>query len=158
MASGPYNISNKLAWGSTWSIIDGTHKIMLVTSAYVFDPDHEFVTNTAGDSTDPLFNELNATLYTGGFAGSSRFAPSITIVQDDSTNKSRIFVPNQTWPTLGGGVNDTAAAIIIWTVGTSDADSTLDAYIDINDQTTNGTDFIVNLDQTNGVVDLFSNV
>ena len=54
---------------------------------------------------------------------------------------AQIVLSQVTWPALGGTTNDTIGAAAIYWAGTSDANSELVAYLDLDNTETNGNDF-----------------
>jgi len=122
-----------------------TIKAILVTPGYVYDPDHTVIDNGADDSTDPSFNEISATNYTGGFAGAGRKTVTIAAGAVDNTNNYAYWaLTDLTWSSLGGASNATVGAIILVKEITDDTASRLIAYLGITDRSTDGNDFPVN--------------
>jgi hypothetical protein len=117
-------LKGAIAWESD------TLKVLLVTSSYTPDPDHNFVSSANAA-------ELSGTGYVSGFAGSGRKALANKLVTQDDTNNLAIATADATeWAGINAGA---AAWAIIYKPGTSDADSVIIATIDIPDVTTNGT-------------------
>lgn len=105
--------------------VTGTLKAMLVKSSYVFNPDHQFV-------SDLVASECDATNYNGGFSGTSRLVISTgkAWTQDDANDVAKFDATDTlTWANLGGAVNNTVV-LVLYMNGTSDADSRLVAYYD----------------------------
>jgi hypothetical protein len=122
-----------------------TLKLMLVTPGYVYDPDHTVIDNGANNSTDPSFNEISATNYTGGFGGGGRKTATITgNTIDTSTNKAYLTITDLTWSSLGGASNATVGALILVKEITNDTASRLIAYLGITNRATDGSDFPIN--------------
>lgn len=96
-------------------------KVMLVTSAYVANPDDDF-------ASTPAAFEVVGTGYTGGFGGSGRktFTTKVTAV-DDANNRGYFDADDLVWIGVNGF---TVAAMVFYKEGTSDADSDLIAYVD----------------------------
>lgn len=140
MASGWYNKGLFEVSSATIDLISDTTKLMLVDTSYTYDPDHEVVDNGANNATDPSFNELVATSYTGGFAGAGRKTLTITGGENDTNNRADFAIADVTWTALGGGVNDTIGGAILIKEGTNDTDSRLIAFFDLTDTPTNGSD------------------
>lgn len=119
----------EIANGGT-DYLTGTIKVMLVTATYVFNVDH----NTVSQIT----NELSGTGYVGGFQGSGRkLLASKAVTQDDVNNRAEFDAADVTWTAINAGV---AAAAVMFRELTSDALSPLLAYLDFTGVTTNGGD------------------
>jgi hypothetical protein len=140
MASGFYNKGLLEVTDGTIVLGSTTLKLMLVDTGYTFDPDHDVIDNGANNSTDPSFNEIVATNYTGGFGGSGRKTLTITSQENDTNNRADYAIADVTWTALGGGTNDTIGGAIIIKEGTNDTDSRLIGYFDLTDTPTNGSD------------------
>lgn len=142
MASLVYNRAKNGMWGGNGaaiSLLSDTIKVMLVTSAYTANPDHDYIT-ASGAGT----NEIVATNYTGAFGGAGRKTlASKTLTEDDTNDRSVFDAADVTWTSIGGATNATIAAAILVKEGTSDADSQLLVYIDIADTATNGGDITI---------------
>ena len=127
MAALVYNRAKKEIMDGTIDLLTDTLKIMLVTSSYVADTDHDFV-DEAG-ANDPIDHELSGSGYTAGFGGSGRKTLSSNAVSEDDANDRAEFddTADITWTAINAG---TAAAAILYKHNTSDTDSVLIAYID----------------------------
>lgn len=127
MANFVYNTAAKRMWDRAVGTIDllaDTIKVMLVTSAYVANRDHEFVSSASG-------SEISATNYTGGFAGAGRKILGTKVLTTDLTNDRVEFdVADVPWAAIGGALNATINAAIVIKEVTNDAASLLIAYID----------------------------
>lgn len=132
------------------SILNGTIdldttalKFMLVGSTYTFNPDHDFV--------DDLV-EITATNYTAGFNGAGRKAATVTLTEQTANNRVVTIFGNLTWTALGGATNDTVQAGVLIREITNDAASIPIVFLDFTggNVTTNGSDFTINFDATNG--------
>jgi hypothetical protein len=122
-----------------------TLKLMLVTPGYVYDPDHTVIDNGANNATDPSYNEIVATNYTGGFGGGGRKTATITgNLVDTATNKAFLTIADLTWSSLGGASNATVGALILVKEITNDTASRLIAYLGITNRATDGSDFPIN--------------
>jgi hypothetical protein len=139
---GMYNRAIKEILDRTLDITTGV-KAMLVDDAYTFDADQDFVSSVAA-------NEISATNYAGGFGGAGRKAATLTFEEQDASNRGVIKIGNLTWTALGGAVNDTVGGLILIKEITNDAASKLIAYLPLADTPTNGSDFGVTFDATNG--------
>lgn len=132
-----------------------TTKLALVTSSYVFNKDDEFV--DAGGANDVLDHEANVTNYTRGWGGAGRKTATVTISYDAASDRVEVVLADVTWTSLGGATNQTlVAAILVKEGGANDTTSRLIAYFDFADFTTNGTNFTLDFDNTDG--NLFINV
>jgi hypothetical protein len=144
MASGVYNIAKERLAKDTINLTTDTLKVLLLGSGYTFDADHQFV-STTGVGT----NEVNPTNYV-------RKTVTVTITRQDASDRAVVIISQPTWTALGGASNATiASALLIKDTG-SDATSPLIANLDLSPSTltTNGSDFTLTFDQTNGNVRL----
>ncbi len=142
MASGWFTQGLKKLLDGTIDIDTSTLKIILVDSGYTFNADHDVIDNGANDATDPSFNEIVATNYTGGYAGAGRKTASVTLQVNDTDNRVDIAIGDLTWTSLGGASNDTpAAAILAFETGGADTTTVPIAYLDFTDTPTNGGNF-----------------
>jgi hypothetical protein len=118
-------------------------KFMLAKSTYSFDPDHSAVSSVT---------EISATNYTGGFGGGGRKAATVTLTEQTASNRVVTIFGNLTWTALGGGANDTVQAGVLIREITNDAASIPIVFLDFTggNVTTNGSDFTINFDATNG--------
>lgn len=140
MASFVYNNAIHKINQNDLDLESDTIKIMLVGTGYTPDRDHDFIGSGAGT---PGGEELTATNYTGGFGGASRLTltgKSFTLSDADDWSVFDATDP-VIWPSLGNGVNDTAAGAIIIKEITSDADSLLIVFVDFPNRLTDGNDF-----------------
>ena len=117
-------------------LADTAIKMILVTSGYTANRDHDFVSSIGA-------NELSGTGYVAGFNGSGRIAlASKTITEDDTNDRANYGAANPTWTGINAGT--VAAAIIVKEI-TNDAASELIAYLDGVAKVTNGGDLTVTL-------------
>ncbi len=142
MASGWYNKALAGIMDGSIDLDTNTLKIMLVGTGYTYDPDDDFI-DEAG-ANDPVDEEISATNYTGGFGGAGRKAASITVVEQDASNRGIAVIGDLTWAQLGNGTNDTIAAGILVKEITNDAASVLIAYFDVTNTLTDGSDIKFN--------------
>jgi hypothetical protein len=148
MASKWYN--NGLLQAAQLGLDNISLKAMLVDAGYTFDDSHTLVDNGANNATDPSFNEIVATNYTGGFNGAGRKAVTKTPSVQQANDRVIVVLSDLTWTALGGAVNDTVAGLLLIREITNDAASLLIAYIDFTDTPTNGGDFTVDFDAVDG--------
>lgn len=139
MPSGFYSKALEDILGGVFSL-SSTLKVMLVDTAYVYDPDHTVIDNGANNTTDPSFCELVATNYAGGFNGAGRKTATITRDTDNATNRARFALGDLTWTALGGATNGTIGGAILIREVTNDAASRVVAFWDLTDTPTNGGD------------------
>lgn len=150
MASGFYNQALADILTGSIDMDSNTLKIMLVDTGYTYDPDHQVVDNGANDATDPSYNEIVATNYTGGYNGAGRKTATLTVSKQDANNRAIITIGDLTWTSLGGATNDTVGGAILIKEITNDTSSRLIAFFDLTDTPTNGGDFTLDFDGTNG--------
>ena len=143
MASFIYNQAGHEINDNTLDIVSNTTKLMLVTTSYTANKDHTVIDNGANDATDPSFNELTVSGYTGGFAGAGRKTIDITGQVNNTDDRSdwEIHSATITWTTLTAG--ETIGGAIIVKEITNDTASRLIAYLDLTDTATNGGDFSI---------------
>ena len=137
MASGWYNKALADIMNGSIDLDSHTLKIMLVGTGYTYDPDDDFIEEAAND---PNEEEITATNYTAGFGGAGRKTATITIVEQDASNRGIAVIGDLTWSVLGNGTNDTIAAGILVKEITNDAASILIAYFDVTNTLTDGKD------------------
>lgn len=124
-------------------------KVMLCGAGLTADQDTDFI-GSAGGSAGAT--EITATNYTRGFGGAGRKAATTTFAEQDANNRAVVIVGDLTWTALGGAVNDTVGFACLVKEVSSDADSELIAVFDLTDTPTNGSDFTLDFDATNGNV------
>lgn len=146
MASGVYNKVKKMLLDATIDLDTDTIKVMLVTSSYTPNADHDFVDDISG-------NELSGTGYTAGFGNSGRKTLSNkSVTQDDATDKG-VFdnTADLTWSSINAG---TAAYAVLIKEITSDAASIPICWLELSPNvTTNGGDLTVAFN-TSGIINL----
>lgn len=136
MASGAYQSGISKILDGTIDLDTTALKIMLLSSEYTYNPDHDFVDDlTAGSG------EVNATNYTGGFGGGGRKAATVSISIDNTNNKVIVAFTDLTWTAIGGATNDTIAGAALIREITNDAASIPLVFFDFTDLSTNGGDF-----------------
>ena len=132
MASAWFNRGKQQVLSGSTSLLSDTIKVMLVTSSYTFDADHNFV-------SEVVANEVSVIGYTGGFAGAGRKALANKSVTEDDTNDLAYFdADDLTWTGLATGAT-VGGAILVKEV-TNDAASQLLVFMDLADTPTNGGD------------------
>jgi hypothetical protein len=142
MASGWYNSGLRDVADRTIDLAADTLKLILVTSSYVPDPDHDFAND--------LTNELSGTGYTGGFAGSGRKTISSKAFSTDTANNRVEFTWGATtWTAINAG--NPKYAILVKEI-TNDAATRLIAYLDLGTVVTNGGDLTITPDATAGAL------
>lgn len=135
MASGWFSQGVLSCINGTIDLDTSTIKVMLVTSSYTYDPDHQAVNTISA-------NEISATNYTGGYGGGGRKTASVTLQKSDANNRVEIAIADLTWTSLGGVSNATpSGAVVIYETGGNDTSSTPIAFLDFSDTPTNGGNF-----------------
>lgn len=149
MASFWYNKAVQEVLTGAIDLDSNTLKVMLVNSTYTPNNDDDVV--DAGGASDAVDAEITATNYTRGWGGAGRKTASITITEQDANNRAVVVFSDITWTALGGATNDTVVgAILIKEGGANDTTSRLIAYWDLSDTATNGGNFVLSMDATNG--------
>ena len=98
-----------------------TVKAMLVSPAYTFDPDDEFV-------SDVVAAEVSGTGYAAGFAGAGRVTiASLAVTVDNTNDWVKVDAADPSWAGINLGATQ-IGGIILWLPKTSDADSPLICY------------------------------
>ena len=144
MASGWYNSGVRDIVDRTIDFSADTLKLILVTSSYTPDADHNFA--------DDLTNELSGTGYTGGFAGSGRKTIGSKAFETDTTNNRVEFTwGGVTWTAINAG--NPKYAILVKEI-TNDAATRLIAYLDLGTVVTNGGDLTVTPSATLGALQI----
>lgn len=147
MASGWYTSGLRDVADRTIDLVGDTLKLMLVTSAYTPNKDHDFV-------DDVNAAELTGGNYTAGFAGAGRKTLAGKAFSTDTGNdRVEWTFSAATWTALLGAAGNPKYAIIIKEI-TNDAASRLVAYLDLGTVVTNGSDVIVTPDGTLGALQL----
>lgn len=149
MASGAYSAGILNVLNGNIDLDTTTLKVMLVGTGYTYDPDHPNVNAGAG-AANLSTNEISATNYAGGFAGAGRKTATITLAEQTANNRVVVKIADLTWTSLGGASNTTVAAAVLIREITNDAASIPIAYLDFTDTATNGGDFTVDFDGTDG--------
>lgn len=144
MAAGAFSNGIEALILQTYNLDTSTIKLMLVKSAYTYDPDHDFVNDISG-------SECDATGYTGGFAGADRLTSAVTITEQTANNRVVAIFADTTWTAIGGATNNTlSGAAAIFEI-TNDAASIPIAWLEFSGTlTTNGSDILMDMDGTNG--------
>lgn len=147
MASFFYNKAAQEVMTGAIDMDSNTLKIMLVTSTYSPNRDDDVV--DAGGGSDAADAEISVTNYTPGWGGSGRKTVTLSATEQDASDRAVAIIGDLTWTALGSGAT-IAAAILIKEGGANDTTSRLIAYFDITDTPTNGGDFTLDFDGTNG--------
>jgi hypothetical protein len=146
MASGWYNSGLRDVADRTIDLVGDTIKLILVTSSYTPDKDHDFASD--------LTNELSGGGYTGGFGGAGRKTIGSKAFSTDATNDRVEFTFGAvTWTALGAAAGNPKYAILVKEI-TNDAATRLIAYLDLGTVVTNGSDVIVTPDAVLGALQL----
>lgn len=142
MASGWYNSGLRDVLDRTIDLAADTIKLILVTSAYTPDKDHDFAND--------LTNELSGTGYTSGFGGAGRKTIGSKAFSTDTTNDRVEFTFGAvTWTAINAG--SPKYAILVKEI-TNDAASRLIAYLDLGTVSTNGGDLTITPDAIAGAL------
>lgn len=136
------------AWDLTSLSAANKLQIMLVNAGYTPNQSHTAIDPGVSNATSPLYNEIVATNYTGGFGGSSRKVVTATFAVDNTGNRSCAALTQPTWLSLGGATNDTVRSAILYVAGTDDPSSIPFVYFDLpggggSGILTNGSDFLL---------------
>lgn len=149
MASFWYNKAVQEVLTGTIDLDTNTLKVMLVNSTYTPNKDNDVV--DAGGGSDAADAEIVATNYTAGWGGAGRKTATISVTEQDANDRAVVIFSDITWTALGGAANDTVVgAILIKEGGANDTTSRLIAYWDLTDTATNGGNFTLTMDATDG--------
>jgi hypothetical protein len=140
MASGWYNSGKRDILDGTIDLVNDTIKVILVTSSYTPDADHDFAND--------LTNELSGTGYTGGFNGSGRKSlANKQFSTNTSSDFAKFFSDNVVWTGINAG--SPKYAIFVKEI-TNDAATRLLFWLDLGTVSTNGGDLTVAPNGTDG--------
>ena len=154
MASFVYNnakakfIDGTLQWNS-----GQVFKAMLVTSGYVANPDHVYVSEVTPASYELTGTTGYESTYVRGYGGSGRKTlANKTVAVNTTLDRAEVNASAVSWPGINTGAMAITAVIIIREIG-SDGTSLLVAYLDSAafssfPLTTNGADVTVTFDST----------
>jgi hypothetical protein len=139
-----YNKGKASILNGAVDLLADTIKVILVNNTYVFDADHNFVSQVSS-------TELSGTGYAAGFAGSGRKTLAGKAVNEVDASDYAAFDANDvTWTAILAG---TAAGVILVKEVTVDGDSLLIAHIAFSSVVTNGGDLTLQWD-ANGILQL----
>lgn len=110
----------------TFSWVGDDIRALLVSSAYTFNQDHQFVSQLAGELVDGTY--------------SRKVLASKSVAVDGGTGAVSYLAATLTWSALAGGVNPTK--LILYKHVTNDADSLLIASMDVNHVANGLSDFV----------------
>lgn len=107
-----------------------------------------------------VLGEVTGTGYSPGYGSTGRKAITGTIEQDETNNRAILKIADLTWTGIDVGATSCAGVLIymhgISSTGgtvTSDANAPIVAWLEFTAaKRTNGEDFTVNFDQTNGAI------
>lgn len=141
--------SGKVNWAAS-----SQFKAILCYTTFSGTPDQDYV----GDLT--TLGEVTGTGYTSGYSGSGRKTITGTLVQDETNDRAVLKIANLTWTAIDVGATSCAGVLIYMhgiahTGGTasSDANAPVVAWLEFSaSKRTNGEDFTVQFDQTNGAI------
>lgn len=144
MASGWYTSGLADVTAGTIVLASDTIKLILVTSSYTPDKDHDFASD--------LTNELSGTGYAGGYAGSGRKTIGSKAWSTDTGNDRIEFTFGAvTWTAINAG--NPKYAILVKEI-TDDTATRLIAYLDLGTVVTNGGDLTITPDGTAGALQI----
>ena len=129
-------------------------KAILCYDTFVGNNDQDYV----GDLT--TLGEVTGTGYAPGYSGGGRKFITGTLEQDEVNNRAILKIANLTWSAIDVGATSCAGVLIymhgiVHTGGTasSDANAPVVAWLEFSAaKRTNGEDFTVEFDQTNGAI------
>lgn len=99
-----------------------TIKIMLVTSSYVANRDHDFVDQ--GGANDPIDHELSGTGYVGGLGGAGRKTIAGKVFsEDDANDRGEMDCTDPLWSGINAGTPQAGLVIKEGGADTSDRKS-----------------------------------
>jgi len=140
MASGAYNQLLTLCATGSLNWASDTIRVMLVSSAYTYDPDHSTVADVSASEIAP-----------SGYARQTLGSKTATI--DTGANVLPLDAADSAFGALGSGAT-IGGAVVFKRVGGSDASTDpLIAFADLTDTPTNGASITVAWD-ANGIVRL----
>jgi hypothetical protein len=120
--SGVYNRGKEALAAGTVVWVSSTLKVMLVTSAYVYNPDDASVAAALTAA------EVTGSGYTGGFGGAGRVSlGGKSLTRDDSNDLIQYKANPVTWASLN--VGSVAGAVVIFEAGGADSGSIPIVYI-----------------------------
>lgn len=140
MASGVFQKGkDEIAKNDLDAVSSGSVVVILMSDSY--SPDftgQDFISDVNGD-------EIDCDGYTQGYGSGDRQTPANRVYRrEDPDSRIEFDFDDVTWSSLGGGVsanNDTVGGVIIAEERTSDSDSVLIAYDELqDDRDTNGSD------------------
>lgn len=139
-----YNKGKASILNGAVDLLADTIKVILVNNTYVFDADHNFISQVSS-------TELSGTGYTAGFSGAGRKTLAGKAVNEVDASDYAAFDANDvTWTAINAG---TAAGVILVKEVTNDGDSLLIAHIAFSSVVTNGGDLTLQWD-ANGILQL----
>ena len=131
MASGWFNISKGALFGGSLNLTTDTLRVMLMGSGYTPNPDSSFVSQISSA-------EATGTGYVGGFGGSGRkLLVNPVVTTNTAQDRAELSFDTVTWSTVSVGV---VQYVVVLKPGTSDADSTLVAWLHFVPAATSGAD------------------
>ncbi len=144
MANGVYNRGFTLV--SAFDMTATTFRVMLVSTGYVFNPDHDFVNanTSSGTAGEPKVYEITV----GGYA---RQNLAFVKFEDDTNDFAGLDATDSTFTALVAGQTVGGAVIFLYsssgTLGagqtTGDSGQNLLAFYDVTDTPTNGGDITI---------------
>jgi hypothetical protein len=129
MANGVYNKGKYTIFNAGYLNSTGTLKVLLVTSSYSFDADHNFVSDVSA-------NEISVSGYSRQALGTP------TRTEDDTNDFAYLDGDDTTFASLASG-QTVGGAIVFWDMGGADSANPLLAFYDLTNTATNGGDIVV---------------
>jgi hypothetical protein len=144
MSNGVYNRGYSVA--QVFDMTNSTFRVMLVSTGYTFNPDHDFVNSntSSGANGEPKVFEIAPSGYSRQNLTLSRF-------EDDTNDFAGLDASDTTFTALGSGSTIGGAVIYLYsssgTLGagqtTGDSGQNLVAFYDLTDTPTNGGDITI---------------
>ena len=129
MANGVYNRAKRNAANGTLDLGTADTRLMLVTTGYTFNPDHNFLDN--GGANDPVDHEISV----GGYARQA--LANETVTQDDTNDFAYMDADDVVFTSLAAG-QTIGGAILFDQAGGADTARVAIAFYDLVDTATNG--------------------
>jgi hypothetical protein len=144
VANGVFNRGYSVA--QVFDMTNSTFRVMLVTTGYVFNPDHDFVNSntSSGTNGEPKVFEISV----GGY---SRQNLTLSRFEDDTNDFAGLDATDSTFASLAAGATVGGAVVYVYsssgTLGaaatTGDSGQNLVGYYSLTATPTNGGDLVV---------------
>ena len=119
-------------------------RMLLLRAVTTADPDHAFVANVLGTNA----TEADATNYV------RKTLAGEAVAQNNTNDRAEATFTSPTWAALGGAVNNTIVAAVLFAFVGTGADATENypvSFFDIPDTATNGGDFTLTVGATGAI-------